>query len=245
MQQYFVETINDDDTFTIIGQDAHHIMKVMRMRVGTEIMVVSEAVAYHCEITSLQEKEQIVIATKKATLQDKRELPIDVTVVLGLLKSDKFDYAVQKLTELGVTRIIPWQAEYSIVKLNGKKDEKKVARWQSIAKEAAEQSKRLVIPDISAPQHLTAILASVTNDTPIYVAFEGLAGKEQAKLDIIKHRKVVFVIGAEGGISPKELKLLENKQQVRFISLGSRILRAETAAIFAMSLCAGSAEQLI
>jgi len=252
MQQYFVEVLHHDvDNLVILGQDAYHMIKVMRMRVGERVRIVlNQELAAFYEITQIDVKGQMVYLQKQAIDQTVRELPVDVTVVLGLLKSDKFDYAVQKLTELGVQTIIPWQAARSIVKMDEQNETKKRKRWQMIAKEAAEQSQRLRVPTIEAPQDLATILAERTRDEYIYVAYEGLVGKQQNhRLDLhAPNNKVTFVIGPEGGISSAEVRLceqLQDQKDIHFITLGHRILRAETAAIFAMSLVAGNSERLV
>jgi len=252
MQQYFIDVSDRDvNELVISGKDAHHIIKVMRMRVGERVRVVlNQEVAVFYTIIQLNEKEQTVYLQKEAIEHVTRELPVEVTIVLGLLKSDKFDYAVQKLTELGVQTIIPWQAARSIVKTNAQNEGKKRQRWQAIAKEAAEQSKRLHIPIIEAVQDLANILDKRTRTEEIYVAYEELVGQIQPqKLNFYGDaKKVTFIIGPEGGIAPDEVALLTQMQQQRsihFITLGHRILRAETAAIFAMSLVAANTEHLI
>jgi len=252
MQQYFIEVLHHDvDNLVILGQDAHHIINVMRMRVGETVrIVVNQEVAAFYEITQLDQKGKMVYLQKQETEDTPRELPVDVTVVLGLLKSDKFDYAVQKLTELGVQTIIPWQADRSIVKTDAENEGKKRQRWQAIAKEAAEQSKRLRIPVIELPQTLGSIIANQAPEEQIYVAYEELVGQKQnQQLDFQRPtKKITFVIGPEGGISEKEVALHEeykDQKDIKFITLGNRILRAETAAIFAMSLVAGVSEHLV
>jgi len=252
MQQYFVEEVEGDgDQLVLSGEDGRHIIKVMRMRVGDEVSIVrNQATAAFYEITAVDDKAQLVYVQKKADDKTKRELPIEVTVVLGLLKSDKFDYAVQKLTELGVTTIIPWQAARSVVKVDDRNAEKKRTRWQSIAKEAAEQSKRLRIPVIARPQDLSMILSDQPEAGYIYVAYEALAAQAAVQsIELsVETKQLTFIIGPEGGITDEEVTLLEAAQEakgIRFISLGNRILRAETAAIFAMSLVAGKSEHII
>jgi len=250
MQQYFIETAEKKaKNFVIAGTDAHHIMKVMRMRIGDNIrLVVNEQELYLCSIVEMNMEEKTVIVEQQQQLKGDVELPVKVTVVLGMLKSDKFDYAVQKMTELGVHQIIPWQAEFSIVKIHANNEIKKINRWQTIAKEAAEQSKRLVIPHITAPQKLSDIIETISDNAKIFVAYENLAELETKKLIFDKNDKEIYVfIGSEGGISPQEIRYLQEQQKhdINFVSLGKRILRAETAAIFAMSLCTGVYEGLI
>ena len=250
MQQYFLDNFLDIDkqVACITGQDAHHIIKVMRMRLDEEILIVIQATAYVAKIIELNESKKEVLVQAVCVETVVRELPLHVTIALGLLKAEKFEYAIQKMTELGVSQIFPWQAERSVVKLKDKQTSKKIERWELIAKEASEQSKRLKIPDILQVATLSEIIKTTPASTTIYVAYEELATTEKTKIKLAAEDNVLFLIGPEGGISDKEVTLLKNlakERTIHFVSLGTRILRAETAAIFAMSLCTAASENLL
>ena len=251
MQQYFLDDFLDIDkqVACITGQDAHHIIKVMRMRLDEEILIVIQATAYVAKIIELNESKKEVLVQAVCVETVARELPLHVTIALGLLKAEKFEYAIQKMTELGVSQIFPWQAERSVVKLKDKQTSKKIERWELIAKEASEQSKRLKIPEILQVATLSEIIKTTPASTTIYVAYEELATTtEKTKIKLATEDNVLFLIGPEGGISDKEVTLLKNltkERTIHFVSLGTRILRAETAAIFAMSLCTAASENLL
>jgi 16S rRNA (uracil1498-N3)-methyltransferase len=125
MQRYFVDAILGD-TVVINGQDAHHITRVLRMNVDDEIICVANSNAYKCKITVIEEDYVEAIAFEQIT--ETNELPFKITLVYGLVKNDKFDFVVQKATELGVDRIVPLRMKRSIVKLEGEKATKRVQR---------------------------------------------------------------------------------------------------------------------
>lgn len=243
MQQYFVtpEQIAQR-TVTFQREDAHHIAHVMRMKVEQHILVVSEGIAYRSQLTQIT--PTIVQAQLIEQLSDVRELSSQITIVLALLKADKMEYALQKLTELGMHEFIPWSAQYSITKLDSKKETKKLTRFASIIKEAAKQSKRLHIPTLQ-PVHTTKELCHkmATYDVT-YIASERLDDRVH-RIQQVEATKQMIIIGPEGGIAESEMTLFLQQESCYKISLGNRILRAETAAMCAMSLFAAKDEQII
>ena len=158
MQRYFLDNKNIiGNTVTITGDDFHHITRVMRMESGEEIIAVNEdglaAIAEISEITN-----EAVIGTVIEWKNEENELPIKVAIVSGLPKGDKLEYIVQKGTELGATEFIPFIAARSVVKWDHKKASKKIERLQKIAKEAAEQSHRSVLPTVQEPMTVAELI---------------------------------------------------------------------------------------
>ncbi|MEI5905787.1 16S rRNA (uracil(1498)-N(3))-methyltransferase [Bacillus spongiae] len=240
MQRYFVNThANDQGTFKVEHEDAHHMLKVMRMKPGDCFFSVflngQSALAKIVEITS-----ESVIASVIEWKDEDKELPVGVTIVSGLPKGDKLEYVIQKGTELGAARFIPFKADRSIVKWDAKKASKKRDRWEKIAKEAAEQSHRTIVPTIDEPQTLQELVAISQNYDHKLIAYEEAAKEGEYSVLATKLANVspgdslLFVFGPEGGLSTDEVvHLKENGFQA--CGLGPRILRTETAPLYALS----------
>ncbi|WP_062355722.1 16S rRNA (uracil(1498)-N(3))-methyltransferase [Bacillus kwashiorkori] len=239
MQRYFVNDAIDENYIQLAGNDYHHITRVMRMTIGDKISVVfsTKEVAI-CKITKIADDHLLAKVLEKFT--EDRELPVNVTIACGLLKGEKFDLVVQKATELGVHKIIPISSERTIVKLDNEKAKKRQERWRKIAKEAAEQSERLVVPSIDVPKSITTFISECEKYDYKLVAYEE-AGRTNEKNQffqtlekVTKDNSLVLVIGPEGGLSELEVEQL---QLAGFLpcGLGPRILRAETAPLYALS----------
>ena len=238
MQRYFIETGIEEAR--ISGEDARHITRVMRMKEGEEIIVVSQNIAYVCNIVAFEGDDVLVKPTERTIPSP--ELPINVTVACGLPKGDKLELIAQKATELGMFALLPFEAERSIVKWDAKKGAKKQERLQKIAKEAAEQSHRTHIPQIFEPVSFKQLVQLVEKYDVVFIADEEDAKVEKRtrfaeKLKNVydkKSKSILIVFGPEGGISRNEADaLLQVGAQT--MSLGPRILRAETAPLYALS----------
>lgn len=240
MQRYFLETPFDEDGNAFItGDDGKHIAKVMRMEIGDRIIAVdNNGNAFISDITNIQ-PEGVSVRKKDGPLSS-NEMPIQVTIACGLPKGDKLDLIVQKGTELGMSTIIPFEAERSIVKWDAKKGDKKVERLKKIAKEAAEQCHRTMIPNVSAPLSFKQLLRESPNyDIRFFADEEDAKGTDPNRIaDRLKnvyHKQTVLVVfGPEGGLSRQEA---EDMRAAGFlsVSLGPRILRTETAPLYFLS----------
>ena len=226
MQRYFAKNIINNKVI-LEDNDYHHIKNVMRMTNNDNIEVVYNETLYIANIIDINKKD-IKIINK---LDDNNELDIEISIAIGLVKEQKFDLILQKLTELGVNNIIPIKFSISIVKLEEKSIDKKLKRWNSICKEASEQSKRNKIPTISKPLTLKEL---INNKSDIKLI---ASTKENEKLisnylqKNFSYDKILIVIGPEGGISNEEEKYLNDNHFIS-VNLGKRILRVETAAIY-------------
>ncbi len=239
MQRYFTEElVGDNGIITIAGDDAHHMIQVMRMSSGDVVYVVSHQQTYEMEIVEGSAKAvQLRVLNK---LEGTNEMPIRVSLVCGLPKGDKLELITQKGTELGMAALYPWKAKRSIVKWDDKKNEKKISRLQKIAKEASEQSHRSSIPEIHRPITLEELIKiSKTYDVK-FIAYEEDAkkSKRQKFADQLKKvydkKSILIVFGPEGGLDSQEIeRLIENDFET--IALGPRILRTETAPLYALS----------
>ncbi|MGN7476642.1 16S rRNA (uracil(1498)-N(3))-methyltransferase [Solibacillus silvestris] len=240
MQRYFVETIgNDENEFIITGENARHISKVMRMAAGEEIIVVYKNIANICEIMAI---DQEVLVKKTGKSIPSPEMPIKIDIACGLPKADKLELIAQKATELGMHALIPFAAERSIVKWDDKKAKKNQERLQKIAQEAAEQSHRTHVPQVVLPISFKQLVQTFVGYDEIYIADEEDAKLDnrtsfKQKLQLLnkgKELRILCIFGPEGGISRQESAvLLEAGAQT--MSLGPRILRAETAPLYALA----------
>ena len=211
----------------------------MRMAPKDEIIVVHENVAYICEIQVI---DQDVIVRQTGQTIPSPEMPLNVDIACGLPKGDKLELIAQKATELGMHALIPFAAERSIVKWDDKKAKKNQERLQKIAQEAAEQSHRTQIPEVVLPISFKQLLQTFENYDAVFIADEEdakLAERTSFKqklqaLDSSKPLNILCIFGPEGGISRQEsAAFLEAGAQT--MSLGPRILRAETAPFYALS----------
>ena len=209
--------------------DLHHIKNVMRNSIGDQIEVVYENIVYICSIDSL---EPLILHIVTSNKEDK-EMKTNLSVAISLVNEQKMDLILQKLTELGVSTIIPLKTERSIVKLDAQKEEKKLIRWRTICKEACEQSKRTRVPkiekvvsirELSEMNSKLKLLCSLNEFTKPLNCY---LGKETTE--------VLFVIGPEGGFTKEEETFLLAKG-FQPVSLGKRVMRVETAAIYVASI---------
>jgi len=229
MQRYFAKAY--DNNLVLEDSDIHHIKNVMRMRENDLIEVVYDNKLYICKIVSF---EPFMINIEKK-IEEENNIGMDVTIAVGLVKEQKMDLILQKLTELGVNRIIPVNMERSIVRLDDSRFKKKKERWISICKEASEQSKRTSIPVIEDIMNIKD-LVDINSDIKLVAST-----KEKDKMfnyylqKIENYAKIIIVIGPEGGLTEKEENYLYGNGFDR-VSFGNLIFRVETACIYAASI---------
>lgn len=233
MHRFFIPQLYNEE-MSITGVDAKHIGKVLRMQPGDKLQIVSDdGVSALAEVTAISETTVTVRCLE--VLAESHEPAVKITLAQGLAKGEKMDFIIQKAVELGAYSIVPVAMEHSVVRLDGAKADKKVERWQKIAEAAAKQSKRDIIPQVQAVQSVSQMLANNNCKTKI-IAYEcedrmslKTALREAGQLD-----DLLLIIGPEGGISEGELTKAREAGAVP-VSLGRRILRAETAGLVAMS----------
>lgn len=235
MQRYFVNIINNEVRFS--EGDEHHILHVMRMKVGDQFDVVDLSHLYLVEITSLSPLRAKIIKEK----QEQTELGKQVTLFFALAKGDKIDLVIQKATELGVNYIVLFKSRRCVVNFDEKDISKKFNRYQKIAKEASEQCHRLFVPVVLGAYDLKKCLTMMGDVN--FLAYEKEAGTTEESLNIPKTAKnISIMIGSEGGFDEDEVDFLV-KKGFKTVSLGRRILRCETAAIYALSVLSYKIEQ--
>ena len=236
MHRFFVPQLYAEEMY-IEGVDARHISKVLRMQPGTQLQIVSDdGVSALAEITAIDSERVTVRCLEK--LAESHEPRVKLVLAQGLAKGEKMDFIIQKAVEMGAYSVIPVAMEHSVVRLDGAKAAKKVERWQKIAESAAKQSKRDIIPQVQPVQSMAEMLAKCTCQTKI-LAYEcedrlSLKAALRAAGEAGGITELLLIIGPEGGISEGELEQARQAGAVP-VSLGRRILQAETAGLVAIS----------
>ena len=238
MFNFFAKTDSrQGDTFIISGGDFAHVKNVLRMSVGDTLLISEGGASHLCKIEGFSDGS----LTAKIIEENYQsgELPINIHLFQGLPKSDKLELIIQKCVELGVATITPTEMTNCVVKLEPKKKQSKVERWQSIAEAAAKQSKRSVIPTVNNVLSFKEMLTRVKEMDLFLVPYEneeGMIATKNALEKIKKGMNVGILIGPEGGFEKSEIEKLIQEGGLP-VSLGKRILRTETAALPAVSMC--------
>lgn len=213
------------------GDEAHHAVAVRRLRVGEQLVLTDGAG------TSVR---AVVASTGKRTLTavveevDAAERPDpEVVVVQAIPKGDRGELAVEVLTEVGATRVVPWAAARSVAVWKGERAAKSLARWRSTAREAAKQARRSWFPEVGEMAS-TAEVADLVASADLAVVLHEEATASLAALDVPRHGTVVVVVGPEGGLTPEEVARLVGAGAVS-VRLGPEVLRTSTAGVAAVA----------
>lgn len=238
MYHFFVTPAQIADGYAVItGQDVNHIRNVLRMKPGEEIAV-RDGISrnYICELETIGAEE--IRARILSAEEDSSELPAKLVLFQGLPKSDKMELIIQKAVELGAYQIVPVATRRAVVKLDKKKEDAKVKRWNAIAESAAKQCGRMRIPEVTGVMSLKeafACAAGFDRNIIPYELAEGMA-ETRAILDQIRPgMQVGIFIGPEGGFDVAEIEEAM-EAGVCPITLGRRILRTETAGMTVLSI---------
>lgn len=233
VQYYFSnQSLEIRETYCMDEDDSHHMIHVMRMKVDDEFYITDRALKrFVCRITAVSKKtvnyEPIqFVSVHFATGHH-------IKLIYSLVKQDKFEFVLQKSCELGVDEIVPYLADYSIIKIDPTKESKKYERWNKILKEASEQSQRYTIPVLSPIATMQDVFTKHMSQTNIVCATEDVNTKRLSQL--CDSHDISIVIGPEGGFSPRELAQF-TANDFRFARLTKNILRTETAAIYAITV---------
>ncbi len=227
MQRYFAPV--EDGKVLLDDNQQHHLLKVMRAKVGETFEVVSDGATYLAKIEYLNPFKTLLI--KK--LNDNHELDYDIILFYCLAKGDKNELVIQKATELGISKIVLVESKRTVVKIKMEDRTRKLFRFQKIATEAAEQSKRNFVPTVEICS-LKEIPSYDVKHRFIAYENEKQCGFISNLKNISKGDSISLVVGAEGGFDEDEVTYLQ-KARYCSVSLGRRILRSETAAITMMS----------
>ena len=256
MHHIFVNENNIDLRNRIVGitknadyEVFNHLVNSLRINKGEQILCsvvpFASSFDYLCEVSNV-DSENVVLAIKEE--MKSRELPVTINLYQGISKADKLEFIIEKAVELGVSSITPLSSEYCIAKIDEKKSDKKIDRFNKIAKSAAEQSKRHIIPKVNEPLKYADMLEQISDiqskkvyNILFYENADGIMGTkkviQEIKQDLLDKSDigVNVIIGPEGGFSEKEIDMAKQRG-LSILSLGDRILRTETAAVTALSI---------
>lgn len=238
MHRFFVEASQIEGTnIHIIGQDAHHIKNVLRMRPKEEILISDgDKTEYTCYIEELLEDE--VLAKVMFAKESGLELPSKIYLFQCIPKNDKMELIIQKAVELGACEIIPVAASRCVVKLDAKKEASKLKRWNGISESAAKQSKRMYIPEVTSVMKFQEALEYAKKIDVKLIPYELAKGMEATReciSGIQPGQSVAIFIGPEGGFEESEVQMAMDAGFLP-ITLGKRILRTETAGFTVLSI---------
>ena len=246
MHNFFVdENKRQGDAYYITDADFNHIKNVLRMKQGDSFLVSSASKSDLCVLEAFTEDAVIAKITEE-NYQD-TSLSVKLYLFQGLPKSDKMELVIQKAVELGAEGIIPVEMNRCVVKVDAKKKKSKQARWQAISESTAKQSKRTIIPEVFDILSYKQAMEKAKEMDVFIVPYEnkdGMKATKNALFEIKKGMSVGILIGPEGGFDEKEIEIAESVGGLT-VSLGKRILRTETAAITALSMCMLYAEMNI
>jgi 16S rRNA (uracil1498-N3)-methyltransferase len=230
---------SDLKSLTLQAEEARHLRDVLRLRPGDRVHVFDGAgKEFECAIQESR-KDTARLQVLSEVLPARSESPLELTLAVALLKSDKFDLVVQKATELGVARVVPVITRQADIRLRDDSDAtKRVLRWQRIALEASKQSGRARVPEVTNPVSFAELVRQSNAAGQQRLMFSEREGR--SLLDITNTRnatqpQISALVGSEGGWADEEISLArDNDWEV--VTLGGRTLRAETAAIAVTAL---------
>ncbi|MDY2960479.1 MAG: RsmE family RNA methyltransferase [Hornefia sp.] len=239
MQQYFSDyPLRVGEEYYFKPKQAHHAKNVVRLK-NEKVRLVHHGTGY---FATCYGKGNDFVAMVDSVDDRINEIGVDITLAVAMIRKEKLEFVLQKAAELGVSRIVPFESSRCVAKYKREKGDKILKRYKEILLEASEQCKRNIIPEIVLPVKLSE-LDKYTSELN-FVPYEDAYGKSEFLSAFLKEKKSVTVaIGPEGGFSDEEIGELSNKGFEQ-VTLGSRILRAETAAIYACSVISERFEML-
>lgn len=233
MAWFFTKYNINSDKYIISGENAKHISKVLRMQKGEELTLVTpDRMECMCEVFSITSDSVTVDILSKKPCEN--EPNVFVTLYQALPKSDKMDYIIQKCVELGISRIVPVISARCVSRPDAKSLAKKKERWQKIAKQAAMQSRRGMVPEVCDCISFKKAAEQTTQNDKTIIFYE-MGGESVKKILADKANSIGMFIGSEGGFEQSEVDLIV-KNGGSPATLGKRILRAETAPLTALSI---------
>ncbi|MBS7578198.1 MULTISPECIES: 16S rRNA (uracil(1498)-N(3))-methyltransferase [unclassified Enterococcus] len=238
MQRYFINQAQVSDAQFIFPDEmqAHHMLKVLRMKPDScAEFVLNEQELLIAKLVSEQPLAFQIIES----YERKVELPVQISVATSFLKGEKLEWLAQKATELGASELIISPMKRAVVKWDEKKRAKRLMRLQKIAQEASEQSHRMIVPKITILNHLNDLLLEAAEYDLVLIAYEESAKDgEQSQfaqsLVAFKGQRILVIFGPEGGLDSQEIEKLESVGKL--VGLGPRIMRAETAPLYVLSV---------
>jgi len=238
LRRFLVENLEIENGFCVItGREAHHMSRVLRMGRGDELVLLDgKGGRFLAGIQSVSH-EGIKVQIRKP-LDPVQPSPFKITLCQAVIKSASMDYLIQKTSELGVTRISPFFSSRSVVHLKADRQRKKSNRWREIAHSAAKQCNRDIPPEIGAPESFDKQLALFSKAPGLKVILWERETSRDLK-DLLQNHEssgsFTGMVGPEGGFTPEEVSAAQHAGFIP-VSMGSRILRAETAALVLVAI---------
>jgi 16S rRNA (uracil1498-N3)-methyltransferase len=224
--------LHTGQTLSLPEETANHLVRVMRLREGDRCVLFNgDGHDYAATLTTVGKRDAQVHIDDAQPLDN--ESPLAITLLQGIARGEKMDLILQKATELGVSAIIPVNAERTEVKLDAARAEKRLAHWRSVVGSACGQSGRARIPALTPPQSLAVAVDTLPADT-LRLTLDPLGAHRLASLSQAPANGVVIAIGPEGGWSPRDRQQLQ-EAGFQGLQLGPRILRTETAGLAAIA----------
>lgn len=232
MPRFFTNEI-DENNITLTGNDAVHVGRSLRMKPGEPLTVCCGGIDYNCEISEIT--SDTVYLSLKEKVVCAAEPNIEVTLFQAVPKMDKLEYIIQKSVELGVSRIVPMLTRRCVSRPDERDFAKKLARLNKIAAEAAKQSGRGIIPQVTPIVSYKKALEMMKELDQNVLLYEEEGGVSFGEVDLTGAKTVGLVIGSEGGFDREEAEACTDVGAAQ-VWLGKRILRCETAPITALSI---------
>lgn len=238
MRRFFVEKIiPGTEILSITGKEARHIVNVLRMKKGeTLILMDGKGQLFESKIEALHYKEVKVKINKR--ISPLPLSPIEISLAQALIKSYPMDYLIQKVTELGISSIHPFYSERAVIKVKPEHLKNKIDHWTGIIKSACKQCGRANLPVLNPPLKFKELIKNVQNKKILKI----LLWEDEDRADLKKLLRslrplphILAIVGPEGGFTPNEINLAR-ESNFQIISLGNRVLRAETAAVSLISI---------
>jgi 16S rRNA (uracil1498-N3)-methyltransferase len=218
---------------TLTADEARHLRDVLRLKEGDDVYVFNGTGREFCCAVSLFKRDSAELRIRNEVEPTRQESPLNLTLAVALLKGEKFDLVVQKVTELGACEVVPVITRFADIRLRDESDvNKRMVRWRRIAIEAAKQSGRAVVPQVGAPVLLRSLLTDPANCESLRLMFAERGGESFAKVPqtLSDLGSITALVGSEGGWSDEEIQEARTAGW-HIVTLGGRTLRAETAAI--------------
>jgi 16S rRNA (uracil1498-N3)-methyltransferase len=236
MPRFYVPTPRiEQGLLRVEGSEVRHIRRVLRLKIGDKL-VLFDGSAKEYEGIIVEESPSSVVIKVEGIFSPPKESPLEITLAQSLLKGEKMEYLIQKATELGIKKIIPFFSSRSVPLLDKSKKLRRYHRWEKIAIEACKQCGRITVPKVEPLQNYSEMLRMASSEALRLILWEkeGQGLKEVLK-ESKGRTKIFFMVGPEGGMNDEEV---EDAKRAGFIpiTLGRRILRSETAGLCLLSV---------
>lgn len=234
MPQFFIDqSFSKGSSVTIAGSDAHHIIDVLRLKTGDWLVISDgQGKSFRAEIEKLNSKTVEILVGEERSMK-RHSHP--VSLAFAVIKHDRTEYIIQKSVELGCADIRPFFSSRTIPRYTNNIEQKKLARWQNIATEAAKQSGLLFKPQVQMPVAFEELCSRFARYEKVFLFWEGEEKTDLKSISTLIRSPVLLVIGPEGGFSREEAEMARKHGAVT-LSLGTQILRVETAALVALGI---------